>query len=194
MLVGSLLSDMISVKDMKDVFICHASEDEAEVVRPLTRALGAASLSYWCDHNDIIWGDKLPEKINEGLRTSHYVMVLLSRASMSKNWPRFELNAALSIEASSGEVRVLPLVIGSKAEIAAILAELPILNDKVYMTWCGDAQQVVEELKRRLGRASPAQQDNIRPTAVPGFDIPVPVIRRRSFTDREKDLETISKR
>ncbi len=99
--------------ERKDIFICHASEDKRDVVRPLVHAMDKAGISYWYDEVKVRWGDSITEKVNEGLRTSRYVIVVLSESFISKNWPQRELNSVLNIEASSGEVRVLPLIAGS---------------------------------------------------------------------------------
>ena len=83
---------------MRDVFICHASEDKTTVVRPLTKALTEQGISCWLDEAEIKWGDSITKKVNEGLSISRFVIVILSQAFLSKNWPERELNAALNIE------------------------------------------------------------------------------------------------
>jgi len=116
----------------RDVFICHASEDKPDVVKPLVGAFQQASISYWYDEAEIMWGDSITEKVNEGLRISRYVIVVLSEAFLSKKWPQRELNSVLNIEASTGEVRVLPLLTGTKEAKKRIIDHYPILNDKSY--------------------------------------------------------------
>lgn len=74
--------------ELKDIFICHASEDKQSVVRPLLNVLDKEKISYWYDEAEIKWGDSIPTKINEGLRISRYVIVVLSNAFLSKNWPQ----------------------------------------------------------------------------------------------------------
>jgi hypothetical protein len=50
-----------------DIFISHASEDKAEVARPLQKILEGAGLRVWLDENQLEIGDSLREKIDEGL-------------------------------------------------------------------------------------------------------------------------------
>jgi hypothetical protein len=102
------------MKILKDVFICHASEDKDEVVKIFSKALEDNDISYWLDEAEILWGDSLTTKVNEGLRISKYVLVVLSQFFISKPWPERELFAALNTEASSGEVKVLPLLLGDR--------------------------------------------------------------------------------
>jgi len=134
----------------RDVFLCHASEDKAAVVRILYDALRSAGVSCWLDEAEIVWGDSIADKINDGLRSSQFVIVVLSTAFLSKPWPRRELASALSIESSAGVVRVLPLLVGSSEERKAILTELPLLADKLHLVWDGNARRVAEEMQRRV--------------------------------------------
>ena len=137
---------------MKDVFICHAREDKQEVVEPLVAGFKQVNISYWYDKAEIKWGDSITKKVNEGLNISHFVIVVLSSAFLDKNWPQRELNSVLNIEASKGEVKILPLVVvTNKQEPQDILKELPLLNDKAYLSWDGsNIQEIVSALSERL--------------------------------------------
>jgi HAD superfamily phosphoserine phosphatase-like hydrolase len=135
-----------------DVFICHASEDTATVAIPLSNAFRAASISFWLDEGEINWGDSIITKVNEGLSKSRYVVVILSSVSADKNWPLRELNAILNIEASTGDVKVLPLLVGTREVISTIYAKMPLLNDKQYLTWNNNADEIVKRLLKRLSR------------------------------------------
>ena len=79
----------------RDVFLCHASEDKDEVVRPLVAALAESDISVWFDEAEIKWGDSITQAVNWGLSISQYVIVVLSKSMLVKNWPQRELYAAL---------------------------------------------------------------------------------------------------
>lgn len=138
----------------RDVFLCHAREDKARVVRELACALERDGITYWLDEAEIKWGDSVTQKVNEGLARSRFVIVVLSESFLAKRktWPRRELNAALNIEATSGDVKVLPLLVGDSV-VDEIQKQLPLLNDKLYETWEGDPGKVVSALKLRLPQA-----------------------------------------
>jgi signal transduction histidine kinase len=135
---------------MKDVFICHAHEDKRSVVLPLVESFQSHGITYWFDEAEIMWGDSLIEKVNEGLENSKFVIVILSMNFISKNWPKRELNAALNIEASKGCIKILPLVYGSNQEREIIIEKFPILNDKLFLYWEGNPNPITDSLKRRL--------------------------------------------
>jgi hypothetical protein len=145
----------------RDVFLCHASEDKPNVVRPLYDALCAVGITCWLDEAEIGWGDSLVGKVNEGLRDSRFVIVVLSDAFLAKPWPRRELASALSVESSSGIVRVLPLLVGGNPKTQAVLAELPLLSDKLHLCWEGDPRPVLEAMRRKLQSGEPASRRGV---------------------------------
>jgi hypothetical protein len=120
---------------MKDAFISHASEDKISIVNPLIEALEKEDISFWYDQREIAWGDSIVEKINEGMRLSKYVIVILSINFIKKYWTKKEFNAAMSIEVSLGQKKVLPLVVGTVSEVNAIKEEFTLISDKLYMMW-----------------------------------------------------------
>lgn len=148
----TLERDFISSKkqQLRDVFICHASEDKLSIVEPLVEQLNKAGISYWYDEREIMWGDSLIDKINEGLKVSKYVMVVLSISFIQKSWPNKELEAALNIEFSNGKTKVLPLIAGTKDEEERILVEYPILSSKLYLSWYLGLEFVMKKLKERI--------------------------------------------
>jgi len=141
-----------STLNQRDVFLCHASEDKSSIVEPMKLALEQARISYWYDRAELKWGDSLTGRVNEGLRSSKFVIVVLTKTFLGKHWPQRELYAALNLEASSREVRVLPLLAGTMLERTEILKEFPLLNDKLHLVWDNDANSVVNALLSRLGR------------------------------------------
>lgn len=140
--------------EKRDIFVCHASEDKEAVVKPLVDSLRSADISCWYAEAEIKWGDSITSKINAGLKESEFVLVVLSTTFLDKEWPKRELNAALSIEASSGRVKVLPLLVGQHDEVQAIIRKLPLISDKLYLIWTDDPTEVISNLKRILKGSS----------------------------------------
>ena len=134
-------------KQIKEVFLCHASEDKNNVVRPLAEALKKAGISYWLDEAEIRWGCDIFKSINEGLKTSQFVIVVLSKNFLQKKWPQTELSAAMNDELSSEIIKVLPLIVGSNSEKEEILREISLVKGKHYLSWNGNTDDIVERLK-----------------------------------------------
>ncbi len=112
-----------------DVFISHASEDKEEVVRPLANALRAAGLSVWYDEFELRIGDSLRRKIDRGVGSSRFGVVVLSDSFFGKGWPEYELDGLVTRSVSGDQV-ILPIwhnvtkkqVIGYSASLADKLA------------------------------------------------------------------------
>ena len=91
-----------------DVFISHTSEDKADVVRPLATALRNAGLNVWFDEFELRIGDSLRRKIDMGLASSRFGVVVLSRAFFGRGWPEYELDGLVT-RTVSGEQVLLPI-------------------------------------------------------------------------------------
>jgi hypothetical protein len=169
----------------KDIFLCHASEDKESVVRPLANLLESNGISCWLDEAEIHWGESITRKVNQGLLDSRFVVVVLSAHCMEKNWPQRELYAALNLEASSGQVKILPLLVGDSEQRRRILDRLPLLNDKRFLVWDGRGDQIVQELILLLGKQCQTEGD-VFPRPSLDTDIPMPRIKK-TFTDLDRE-------
>jgi len=174
------------MSELKDVFICHASEDKSDIIKPLVVAFKKEGISYWYDEAEIKWGDSITEKVNEGLKISRYVVVVISKSFLSKNWPQRELNSVLNVESSTGKVRVLLLIFGTEEVKRDIFQKYPLLNDKLYLTWENDAQKIINALKVRLGRTNKIFKDDNSVMEESNYDIPIPKIPK-NFSQIDKD-------
>jgi RES domain-containing protein len=129
-----------------DVFLCHASEDKQLVVDPLAKSLRAAGITCWYDQDEVRWGDSLTGKVNQALSTCQFVIVILSRSFLRKQWPQREWQAALNKEFALGRTFVLPLIVGDEEAKQEILWRTALQNDKMYLVWTGDPDPVVSAL------------------------------------------------
>ena len=152
-LIGKPMLLVSAMKDntvMRDVFICHASQDKNMVVQPLADALIQAGISIWYDKKDIKWGGSIIDGINEGLTSSKFVLVVISESFMENKWAQKELNVALSREIASGTKSVLPLMVGTPGEIEKFWKNLPLQEDKRHLLWPGNPAPVVDGLREVL--------------------------------------------
>ncbi|PKN64108.1 MAG: DUF1883 domain-containing protein [Deltaproteobacteria bacterium HGW-Deltaproteobacteria-15] len=91
-----------------DVFISHASEDKDAVARPLAAALQGGGLRVWYDEFELRIGDSLRRKIDKGLASSRFGVVILSKSFFDKGWPNYELDGLVT-RAVGGEQVILPI-------------------------------------------------------------------------------------
>ena len=80
-------------------------------------------LRIWYDRWEIKVGDSIVDKINEGLGTADYLVIVLSQASVDSPWVREELNAATIRRINEGGAHILPVLVQSCA-IPPLLSHL----------------------------------------------------------------------
>ena len=91
-----------------DVFISHASEDKSTVARPLRDALTRMGITVWLDEAQMRIGHSLRRKIDEGIRSSRFGVVVLSEAFFRKGWTNHELDGLVTRKVA-GEQSLLPI-------------------------------------------------------------------------------------
>lgn len=132
-----------------DVFISHASEDKAEVVRPLANALVAAGVSVWYDEFELKIGDSLRRKIDQGLANSRVGLVVLSPSFLGKGWTNYELDGLVT-KAVTGEQVLLP--VWHKISKQEVIDFSPSLADKVARnTAAHTVAEIAREIAQLLG-------------------------------------------
>ena len=127
------------------IFLSHTGVDKP-FVRQLRRDLLAHGVErVWLDEAEIEIGDSLITKMEEGMKLSRYIAVVLSEKSITAPWVKKELDVAMNREIASGEVVVLPLLYER--------CELPeFLKGKLYADFSKpeDYEEVLGKLLRRL--------------------------------------------
>lgn len=114
-----------------DVFISHASEDKDAVARPLRDALTRLGVTVWLDEAQMRIGHRLRRKIDEGIRSSRFGVVILSADFLRKGWTNHELDGLVT-RTVAGEQSLLPIWHELTAE--DVTAFSPSLADKVALS------------------------------------------------------------
>ena len=108
----------------------HASEDKEEVAIPLRNALVAQGISVWLDRTELVVGDSLRRKIDQGIRSSRFGIVVLSKHFFAKGWTNHELDGLVT-RTVAGEQTLLPIWHGITA--TDVRSHSPSLADKVAL-------------------------------------------------------------
>ena len=133
---------------LHDVFICHASEDKEDFVRPLAEALRAHHLDVWFDEFALTIGDSLREAIDRGLATSQFGIVVLSPHFFHKRWTQRELSGLVAREIAEDRRLVLP--IWHRIDRDEILRHSPPLADVFAVSSARGMDEVIVELLKRV--------------------------------------------
>lgn len=91
-----------------DFFISHAWADKEEFVDGFVRKAEDAGLRVWYDKFALAWGDPIRQKIDEGLRSAYFGVVVLSPNFFARPWPNYELDGIIQRDLS-GKGRLLPI-------------------------------------------------------------------------------------
>jgi transcriptional regulator with XRE-family HTH domain len=131
-----------------DVFICHASEDKEDFVRPLAERLRLQHLQVWYDEFSLSIGDSLTEKIDEGLKKSRFGIVVLSPSFFKKPWAKRELKGLTAREMAEKADLILP--IWHRVTLSEVLEFSPPLADKKAASSGDGINVVLREITKKL--------------------------------------------
>ena len=133
-----------------DVFISHASEDKEDFVDEFVAELRKAGIKVWYDTTQILWGDSLRNRIDEGLRKSRFGIAILSPNYIAdgKYWTKEELNGIFQLESINGKT-LLP--IWHKLTKKQVTDFSPIVANKKAMTTASmTPQEIAHELVKLI--------------------------------------------
>lgn len=87
-----------------DIFLSYSSKDKAWVSE-FTDALKEAGVKAWFDVSDLTPGERWQDRIQEALRDSRTLVVILSPNNVESPWTFFELGAAVA-----DKKRIIPII------------------------------------------------------------------------------------
>ena len=108
-------------------FMSHSSADK-QVVRAVATDLHSSGVETWFDEWEILPGDRITKKIEEGLSKATAVVVFLSPQSVRSNWMNEELHNALYQAIATGRYKILPVLL-KKCDIPIILHNYAYINE-----------------------------------------------------------------
>jgi hypothetical protein len=97
------------------LYLAHASEDHANLAKPLAVCMSANGIDVWLDEWEIRTGDSLRRKMEEGLESCTHFLVLLTPRSLLKPWVQTEIDAGF-MRAIGGESRFLGVRVGTSLD------------------------------------------------------------------------------
>ena len=126
------------IKSTPRIFLSHSSKDNS-FVKNLAVKLRSDGFSVWYDDWEIHVGDSIVQKINKGISTSDFLIIVLSKNSVNSKWVREELNAATTKNISSKGAFILPVLL-EECEIP------PLLSGKRYANFSEDPESAYQKL------------------------------------------------
>jgi RNA-directed DNA polymerase len=148
---ATLLKEVNDMKDHKDFFLCHASEDKA-YVKQLFDEILKNKHSAWLDEYEINIGDSIFDKVNEGLKCSDHGVVIISKSFFEKHFPETEMKNIFRMKK-----RVMPIFLNCKHE--DFEEKYPILGDyRGHHSEGIDAKGDADVLCKAIEKGSPPRR------------------------------------
>ena len=95
---------------MTKVFISYSHKDAA-FANMLVDDLRAADIEVWIDQDAIEPGQSISQRINQGLGSADYVLILISSAFLNSSWTTAESGAATVTATDSQRENLIPLLL-----------------------------------------------------------------------------------
>lgn len=127
----------------QDLFISYASEDRKTAAAPLAALLTALGLTVWYDQTDLNMGDSLRQRIDEGLGTCRYGVVLLSESFFRKHHTNRELDGLAQREVNGQKV-ILPVWLD--VDETHVRQFSPPLADRIAARWAEGVHVVATKI------------------------------------------------
>lgn len=128
---------------MADVFISY-SPSELATARRLADILREANLSIWMDEQSLAPGADIASGLEQAIRGSRTVLVVLGKNTDSNSWVRTETAIALSQK----DKRVIPILTVRNADIPFMLRHLQAVDLSSHDDFDSRARELAEYLKR----------------------------------------------
>lgn len=119
-------------------FISHSSVDK-EIAERLSRDLISHGIDTWFDKWEIMPGDSLRRKIEQGISEASHFIVLLTLNSLKSEWVQIELDAAM-VRKIENECQLLPVLYDIPFE------EAPLVLRSLLCVKLDDYQEGLQQL------------------------------------------------
>lgn len=115
---------------MFDFFISHSSLDKALIVDKMVAELEKSHCSVWYDKEQISYGDNINQEIEDGLKNSFCLVLIITKNFFNSKWVYFEFGKYSAYQ----KARIIPVIYDISTEeylqIIQILGNLKYINAK----------------------------------------------------------------
>lgn len=99
-----------------NVFISYSHVD-SEIVTKICQFFDSASIDYFHDAKDVIWGGHLVDAVKNGINTATHLLLILSPASLKSAWVPYETG-----QAKNRGLKILPYLTHPALDIPSYLS------------------------------------------------------------------------
>jgi TIR domain len=136
------------------IFISYSHADRV-FVNKLAASLVKHNAHVWIDSWELNVGDSIVSRVQEAIKDSSALLVVLSKASVASEWCKKELNAGLMRELDEKRVLVLPVLVDD--------CEIPVfLREKLYADFRGKFDVGLKALVEAVSKVTSLDQGRIK--------------------------------
>ena len=93
-----------------DLFLSHANKDKLVYVDELYSSLSKLGIEIFYDKNSLSWGDNWKQRILNGVESSEFAIIVVSKNYFGREWTERELNEFLQRQNSTSQKIILPIL------------------------------------------------------------------------------------
>ncbi|RYZ28553.1 MAG: toll/interleukin-1 receptor domain-containing protein [Chitinophagaceae bacterium] len=116
-----------------DVFLSHSSIDN-DFVRKLAKDLTSCEIDVWLDEREIAPGDSIYRSISQGIQSSRYIALIISKNFLASKWVSEEIESSFAKQIESNSTLIIPILI-EPVELPPLLKgklNIPFLEPEEY--------------------------------------------------------------
>jgi hypothetical protein len=99
---------------MYDLFISHSSSDKewvSHLVEALNKTTTNKKFTIWFDEDHILGGDYILKQIEDGIKNSRFIAVVLTPESINSDWVSFERVIFQTMDPMGNHKKVIPILL-----------------------------------------------------------------------------------
>lgn len=126
------------------VFVSYSSKDK-KFVRRLVYKLEQAGIKVWFDEVELKIGQSLIERLREAIDSVDFLIVVLSKNSISSPWVTREVDIAMNQEIKNKKIKVLP-ILKENVSLPGFLEGKLFLDFSTHLARSKSTQKLIEQI------------------------------------------------
>lgn len=168
-----------------DAFISYSSLDREHASR-LFDTLQALNFKCWQDVHEIEAGEIFTDEIDNGLKSSRYLIVWLSENSIQSDWVRYEVNFMYSREKRDNQLTIIP----AKGSDYVLPSSLTALKSRHYANFQDSFEEGLGAVLKILNGNSSVMINDLVSMIQKGQNVQLATERLGDLIQRTRDEDT----
>lgn len=148
--ISSRFKDTFTEKLPKaKVFISHSSIDKPFAHKLMSAISADDEMNFWIDEQEILAGDNIQKSISQNLKSSDYLILLISENSVQSKWVSFEISQFMGF---TDNKKIIPIILTKGQQfpepIDNLIRNLKYLDFTDSNNWIKNVDELKQLLKK----------------------------------------------